>query len=48
MYVSSYHQGYSEQEMSKWKETMEKLKELVVSYCGYTLEDPGMFPQPPG
>jgi hypothetical protein len=42
------HQGYSEDELARWKETMDKLKDLIISYCGYTLEDPGMFPQPPG
>jgi hypothetical protein len=46
--VFSWHQGYSEDELARWKETMDKLKDLIISYCGYTLEDPGMFPQPPG
>nr|ODN80157.1 ubiquitin-conjugation factor E4 B [Cryptococcus depauperatus CBS 7841] len=33
-------------EKKKWAETKDKLKGLVVSYCGMTLEDPSMFPQP--
>ncbi|KAK6909936.1 hypothetical protein I203_103962 [Kwoniella mangroviensis CBS 8507] len=29
-----------------WTAAFEKLKALVISYCGMTLEDPTMFPQP--
>ncbi|GHJ85049.1 hypothetical protein NliqN6_1451 [Naganishia liquefaciens] len=41
-------QGWKEQEGQQWKATWEAVRELVVSYVGYTLEDPGMFPQPEG
>lgn len=41
-------QGWSADEGARWKGTWEKMKELVVSYVGYTLEDPAMFPQPEG
>ncbi|WVQ80243.1 hypothetical protein IAT38_002348 [Cryptococcus sp. DSM 104549] len=31
---------------AKWSATFDKIKGLVISYCGMTLEDPTMFPQP--
>ena len=40
--------AYSSSELQEWKSTFDKLKELIISYCGYTLEDPSMFPQPSG
>ncbi|KAJ9110282.1 hypothetical protein QFC19_001685 [Naganishia cerealis] len=39
-------QGWSQEEGAKWRAAHEKMKELVMSYVGYTLEDPAMFPQP--
>ncbi|KAK4689997.1 ubiquitin conjugation factor E4 B, partial [Tremellales sp. Uapishka_1] len=38
--------GYSAAEKLQWTSTFEKLRGLVISYCGMTLEDPTMFPQP--
>ncbi|ODN80543.1 hypothetical protein, variant 2 [Cryptococcus amylolentus CBS 6039] len=40
--------SFTEEEKGQWKQVMEKIKALVVSYCGMTLEDPTMFPQPEG
>lgn len=31
---------------SNWAPTFDKIKALVISYCGMSLEDPSMFPQP--
>lgn len=41
-------QAWGEQQGKRWRGTWEAVRELVVSYVGYTLEDPGMFPQPEG
>lgn len=35
-------------DLQRATEILERLKELVVSYAGFTLQDPGMFPQPEG
>lgn len=45
---SCLFQGYSAEEKAVWKEVFEKLRRLIISYCGMTLEDPTMFPQPAG
>jgi hypothetical protein len=46
---TSAAQGWSKDvEGGKWRLAYEKMKELVMSYVGYTLEDPAMFPQPEG
>ncbi|KAJ9098222.1 hypothetical protein QFC21_004551 [Naganishia friedmannii] len=42
-------QGWSRDgEGARWTRAYARIKELVMSYLGYTLEDPGMFPQPEG
>ncbi|WWC89190.1 uncharacterized protein L201_004108 [Kwoniella dendrophila CBS 6074] len=33
-------------EKDAWSTSFNKLKALIISYCGMTLEDPTMFPQP--
>nr|XP_019046475.1 ubiquitin-conjugation factor E4 B [Kwoniella bestiolae CBS 10118]OCF25405.1 ubiquitin-conjugation factor E4 B [Kwoniella bestiolae CBS 10118] len=38
--------SFSNDEKSSWAAAFDKLKALVISYCGMTLEDPTMFPQP--
>ncbi|CAD6576435.1 MAG: hypothetical protein TREMPRED_001677 [Tremellales sp. Tagirdzhanova-0007] len=38
--------AYSAEEKGSWKAAFERLRSLIVSYCGMTLEDPTMFPQP--
>lgn len=38
--------AFSEDEKSQWSISVDKIKGLVVSYCGMTIEDPTMFPQP--
>nr|KIR85337.1 ubiquitin-conjugation factor E4 B [Cryptococcus tetragattii IND107] len=38
--------AFSEDEKSQWIKSVDKIKGLVVSYCGMTIEDPTMFPQP--
>jgi len=44
----STNKGYSAENLTEWKSMFDKLKDLIVSYAGYTLEDPSMFPQPAG
>ncbi|WWC70131.1 uncharacterized protein I206_104078 [Kwoniella pini CBS 10737] len=36
----------STEERRSWAAAFDKLKGLIISYCGMTLEDPTMFPQP--
>ncbi|KAK8864525.1 hypothetical protein IAR55_001775 [Kwoniella newhampshirensis] len=38
--------AFSNDEKHTWTGTFDKLKALIISYCGMTLEDPTMFPQP--
>ncbi|OCF74479.1 ubiquitin-conjugation factor E4 B [Kwoniella mangroviensis CBS 8886] len=38
--------SFTNDEKTTWTAAFEKLKALVISYCGMTLEDPTMFPQP--
>lgn len=38
--------NYSPADKHSWNSTFDKLKELIISYCGHTLEEPSMFPQP--
>ncbi|KAL7421849.1 Ubiquitin conjugation factor E4 [Cryptotrichosporon argae] len=38
--------AYSAEEKARWSTTFDELKRLIISYCGMTLEDPTMFPQP--
>lgn len=40
--------AYSKEEKAKWAAAAEELQRLIISYCGMTLEDPTMFPQPAG
>jgi ubiquitin conjugation factor E4 B len=40
--------AYSKEEKAKWQESFAEMKRLIISYCGLTLEDPSMFPQPAG
>ena len=42
----SFPKAYSAEEKGSWKAAFERLRSLIVSYCGMTLEDPTMFPQP--
>ncbi|KAJ1303373.1 hypothetical protein OPQ81_011567 [Rhizoctonia solani] len=35
-------------DLQRTTEILDKLRELVISYAGFTLQDPGMFPQPEG
>lgn len=35
-------------DLQRANEILERLRDLVVSYAGLTLQDPGMFPQPEG
>ncbi|QRW20227.1 ubiquitin conjugation factor E4 [Rhizoctonia solani] len=35
-------------DLQRATQILDKLRELVVSYAGFTLQDPGMFPQPEG
>lgn len=44
--IACSSQGYTSEEKANWSATSNKLKGLIVSYCGMTLEDPTMFPQP--
>ncbi|KAK1924344.1 ubiquitin elongating factor core-domain-containing protein [Papiliotrema laurentii] len=37
---------YSVSEKTAWQQLFERMKSLLISYCGMTLEDPTMFPQP--
>ncbi|KAJ9117556.1 hypothetical protein QFC22_004406 [Naganishia vaughanmartiniae] len=46
---TSAAQGWSKEvQGARWRAAYDKIKELVMSYVGYTLEDPAMFPQPEG
>nr|XP_019011039.1 ubiquitin-conjugation factor E4 B [Kwoniella pini CBS 10737]OCF49820.1 ubiquitin-conjugation factor E4 B [Kwoniella pini CBS 10737] len=38
--------SFSTEERRSWAAAFDKLKGLIISYCGMTLEDPTMFPQP--
>ena len=40
--------GYSQSEITQGMVVINKLKDLVVSYAGLSLQDPSMFYQPPG
>nr|XP_018262826.1 ubiquitin-conjugation factor E4 B [Kwoniella dejecticola CBS 10117]OBR84984.1 ubiquitin-conjugation factor E4 B [Kwoniella dejecticola CBS 10117] len=42
----SHKYSFSTQEKASWAAAFDKLKALIISYCGMTLEDPSMFPQP--
>ncbi|KAF8713267.1 peptidyl-tyrosine sulfation, partial [Rhizoctonia solani] len=35
-------------DLQRATQILDKLRELIVSYAGFTLQDPGMFPQPEG
>ncbi|WWD17165.1 hypothetical protein CI109_101603 [Kwoniella shandongensis] len=39
-------QAFNNDEKKSWSATFDKVKALIISYCGMTLEDPTMFPQP--
>ncbi|WVF71299.1 hypothetical protein IAT40_006102 [Kwoniella sp. CBS 6097] len=39
--------SFSGEERIRWTASFDKIKALIISYCGMTLEDPTMFPQPP-
>lgn len=41
-------QAYPANEKATWAKTFEAVKALIISYCGLTLEDSSMFPQPTG
>lgn len=41
-------QGHSPLDMQTALGQLEKIRELVISYAGLTLQDPEMFPQPSG
>jgi ubiquitin conjugation factor E4 B len=40
--------SYSAAERAEWSKAFDAIKTLLISYCGLTLEDPSMFPQPAG
>jgi ubiquitin conjugation factor E4 B len=46
--LNTLTQTFSPSDKASWTVTFDKLRGLVVSYCGMTLEDPTMFPQPAG
>jgi ubiquitin conjugation factor E4 B len=39
-------QTLEQKDRQSWHTTADKLKGLIISYIGMTLEDPTMFPQP--
>ncbi|OCF33004.1 ubiquitin-conjugation factor E4 B [Kwoniella heveanensis BCC8398] len=38
--------SFSPEEKARWTVSFDRIKALIISYCGMTLEDPTMFPQP--
>lgn len=42
------YKGYVPIETQQALGVLEKLRDLVISYAGFSLQDPEMFPQPPG
>ncbi|RXK40337.1 ubiquitin-conjugation factor E4 B, partial [Tremella mesenterica] len=38
--------NFTSSEKERWRITSDKTRNLLLSYCGMTLEDPSMFPQP--
>jgi ubiquitin conjugation factor E4 B len=51
LYLASREFGrlaYTKEEKAKWTESFAKMKDLIITYTGLTLEDPSMFPQPAG
>lgn len=46
LYSSARELNRSAYDKTLWTPTFERLKGLIISYCGMTLEDPSMFPQP--
>lgn len=40
--------GYSQADVASAMPVINKLKELIISYAGFSLQDPTMFYQPPG
>lgn len=43
-----FSQGYIQSDVDMALSRLEKLRELIISYTGLTLQDPEMFPQPSG
>ena len=41
-------QGYAPIETQDALTKLEKMRELIISYAGLTLQEPEMFPQPQG
>lgn len=41
-------QNYIPLEQQQASEILDKLRDLIISYTGLTLQEPEMFPQPPG
>jgi ubiquitin conjugation factor E4 B len=46
LYAANKDFHRSAYEKSLWPPRFDKLKGLIISYTGMTLEDPSMFPQP--
>ncbi|CAG8659538.1 10237_t:CDS:10, partial [Acaulospora colombiana] len=44
--ASLSRKGLQPKELERANALLEKLRELVISYAGFTLQDPSMFPQP--
>ncbi|KAK7677760.1 hypothetical protein QCA50_019312 [Cerrena zonata] len=40
--------NYLPVQVEKATAKLDKVRDLIISYAGFTLQDPGMFPQPPG
>lgn len=42
------HQNYPPVDTQKGLDRLEKIRELLISYAGFSLQEPEMFPQPSG
>ena len=43
-----FYQGYAPSDSLKALDELEKIRSLIISYSGYILQEPEMFPQPSG
>jgi len=46
LYAANKELHRSSYDKKQWQQLFDRLKSLIISYCGLTLEDPTMFPQP--
>lgn len=46
--IFKHYQGYSPLDTQNALVRLEKIRELIISYAGLTLQEPEMFPQPAG